>query len=609
MGVEEQLRESVHEALGKLASGGSLPPEVLSATSFTIERPKVAAHGHLSTNVALVLAKAVQKAPREVAGWIAPRLEALETVEKVEVAGPGFLNVWLKPSAFHEVIRDIERAADSYGRAASATGERVLLEFVSANPTGPLLISHGRGAILGDAVGRLLEAAGHRVVREYYINDFGNQVRLLADSVRAAHRGQEPPDGGYGASYVKVLAEWVEQHAADALKDDSPEGWLARICITRMLEGVPGRDELRGIRNTLVSLRIHFDSWFSEEGLHRWGKVDSSLSMLREQGALVVLPDGAWAVKSTGTEDEKDRIVRKNDGKTYTYFASDIAYHADKASRGYDRLINVFGADHHGYVPRLRAVLEGFGYSSDRFEVLLYQLVSLLRDGKPYRMGKRLGNLITADEVIDEIDAAAGRAGAGADALRYYYLSRRSESPIDLDIEIAKKQSLENPVFYLQYGYARLCAILRRAKDVFGLSVPRWSQKLGEKLVHPDELLILHHMGTFPRMVREAAQERAPHKPLFFLQELSQQFQSYFTRLKNEHDAVLPQSWQTSQPGWEASWDRDKTLARLAWVESIRAVYRAGLWLLGIQALERMDRPPASIDTATTEDDADASSS
>lgn len=604
MGVEEQLKHTLTEALDGLAASGALPLEAVRQVSFVVERPKRADHGHLATNVAMVLAKPAKRPPRDIATLIKNVLEAEPTIAKVDIAGPGFLNVWLQPAAFHEVLRAIERAGMAYGRAAAATGERVLLEFVSANPTGPLLISHGRGGIVGDAVGRLLEASGCRVTREYYINDFGNQVMLLAKSVRAAHRNEPPPEGGYGGAYVKTLAQWVSANMPEALSDDAPIDQLARVCIARMLEGVPGAPELGGIRNTLSSLGINFDVWFSEESLHRWGRVAAVLARLQASGHLVPVEGGALAFRAEG-EDDKERIVRKSDGKTYTYFASDIAYHADKAGRGYDRLINVLGADHHGYVPRLRAALGALGYDASRFEVILYQLVSLLRDGQPVKMGKRLGNLITIDEVAEEIDAAAGRKGAGADALRFYYLSRRTDTPIELDIEVAKRQSLDNPVFYIQYGYARLCAILRRAETVFGLQAPRVVGRLADKLVHPDELAMLQLLGSYPALVREAARERAPHRIVFFLQELSQQFQSYFTRLKVEHDAILPQSWQTSQPDWQAHWDRDKTLARLAWVQAIRTVYGAGLALLGIQAPERMERPPAAAEAGPEEDDQD----
>jgi arginyl-tRNA synthetase len=586
MGVDEQIRKLVSLALAELVKSGALPPEVMQA-SFVVERPKRPEHGDLATNVALSVQKAAHKPPREIAGLIADRLRAAPAIAGVDIAGPGFLNLRLSPSAYQEVLGDVLAAGMAYGRGPAATGERVHVEFVSANPTGPLLISHGRGAIVGDAVATLLEASGCRVVREYYINDFGNQVRLLAESVRAILKGLPIPEGGYGGDYVKELAAWIDKHEAQAVAD--PDGAvLARACVSRMLDGVPGSKVLPGIKRTLADLRIHFDVWFSEESLHRWGRVNAALVELQARGALEER-EGALFFKSVEEGDDKDRVVRKSDG-TFTYFASDIAYHADKIARGYDRLINVLGADHHGYTARVRGALSALGLPKERFEVLLYQLVNLLRDGKPYKMGKRLGNLVTIEEVIEEIDEAAQRKGAGADALRYFYLARRTDSTIDLDIELAKKASVDNPVFYIQYGYARLCSIQRRASEVFGLQTPEFSPALAARLVHPDELSMLGRLGRFPHLVAEAAELREPHRILFYLQELSQDFQSYFTRLRAQGDGVLPLSAQTQEPGWQDKWDRDKTLARLLWIEAIRTVYGAGLRLMGITALSRMDR-------------------
>jgi arginyl-tRNA synthetase len=589
MGIEEKLRSSIQVVLGDFVRAGTLTADAVKGASFSVERPKRPEHGDLATNVAMALAKRAGRPPRELALSIADKLRESGAVQAAEVAGPGFLNVRFAPTAYHDITREILAAGPAYGRAPAGTGERVLIEFVSANPTGPLLVSHGRGAIAGDAVARLLEAVGHRVTREYYVNDFGNQVRLLAASIRAASHGEPAPEGGYGGAYVKELAGWMNEHAHDLLapaaEGDDP---LARAAVTRMLEGVPGSKELPGIKQTLRDIGVEFDAWFSEESLYRWGKVAAALDTL-ERGGWLTHEDGALMFKSLDLEDDKNRVIRKSDGN-YTYFASDIAYHEDKYARGFERLINVLGADHHGYVARLRNSIEALGRPKDRFEVVLIQLVSLLRDGKPYKMGKRLGNLITIEEIIEEIDQAAGRKGAGADALRYFYLIRRSETSIELDIELAKKSSLDNPVFYIQMGHARLAGILRRAKGVFGLDVPLWSERLASRLTHADELAILAHLGTFPRVVREAADERAPHRVLFFLQELAQAFQSYYTRLKNEKDAILPQA-PTMTEGWQDRWDREKTEARLLWVESIRTVYAAGLGLLGISAPDRMVRP------------------
>lgn len=587
MGVEEHVRALVGAAISELVLEGQLPSEAKAAV-FAVERPKRPEHGDFATNAAMTIQKLAKKPPREIATLLSARLSRAKTLTAIEIAGPGFLNFRLAPSAFHVVLDEVLKEGSAYGRARAATGERILLEFVSANPTGPLLISHGRGAILGDAIGSVLEAAGHRIVREYYLNDAGNQVRLLAESVRAASEGLPPPEGGYGGDYVKELADWVRQYSPESLSD-SDASVLARTCVSRMVDGVPGSKVLPGIKRTLSELGIHFDVWFSEESLYRWGRVGAALADLERRG-MVEEREGALFFKTAEEGDDKDRVVRKRDGH-FTYFASDIAYHADKAARGYERLITVLGADHHGYTARLRAGLRAFGFPGERFEVPLYQLVNLLRDGKPVKMGKRLGNLITIEEVVEEIDAAAGRKGAGADALRYFYLSRRSDTTIDLDVELAKKNSMDNPVFYLQYGYARLCSIKRKAEEELGLVPPAFDAALCEaKLTHPDELSMLARLGRFPALLKEAAELREPHRVVFYLQELSQDFQSYWTRLYSEGDSVLPRAQERTEADWQTRWDKDKTLARLAWIEGIRIVYEAGLRLCGITALSRMER-------------------
>jgi len=586
MGIEEQVRRIVVGALTDLVGSGALPPDVVQA-QFVVERSKRPEHGDLATNAALVIQKLAKKPPREIASVLAERIGRDPSVASVEIAGPGFLNLRLVPAAFQRVLADVLEAGSLYGRMPSGVGERVLVEFVSANPTGPLLVSHGRGAILGDAVATLLEASGCRVTREYYINDFGNQVRLLAESVRAMDAGKPVPEGGYGGDYVRELSTWVRQNDPNAL-DEAESSRLARVCVGRMLDGLPGSSTLPGIKRTLSNLGIWFDVWFSEESLHRWGRVNAALVELKARGSLEER-DGAVFFKSVDEGDDKDRVVRKSDG-TFTYFASDIAYHADKIARGYDRLVNVLGADHHGYIARVRGALAALGLPKEKFEVLLYQLVNLLREGKPYKMGKRLGNLVTIEEIVEEIDEAAKRKGAGADALRYFYLSHASGTTIDFDIDLAKKASMDNPVFYVQYGYARLCSIKARARETFGLEVPRPSPALLARIEHPDELAIAARLGRFPALVAEAASFREPHRILHFIRELSQDFQSYFTRRKQEGDTILPLGVQMAQPGWQDKWDREKSSARLLWVEAIRTVYAAGLKLAGITALEHMQK-------------------
>ncbi len=586
MGLEEQLRVLLGLALDELSASGSLDARVVATARINVEPPRKGGTGDLATNAALVLAKPAGMNPRDLALQIREKLSAFADVREVEVAGPGFLNVSFEAGAFHRILAEVHAEGGDYGRARAASKPRVNVEFVSANPTGPLLVSHGRGAVVGDAVARLLEAAGHRVTREYYINDFGNQVRLLGDSVAAAVEGAEPPEGGYGGAYVMELAQWMQEHRPELLQADRRED-LKRQCILLMLDGIPG-SELKGIRPMLRDVGIEFDVWTSEEGLHRWGRVDRTLDALRRAERLSTGEDGA-VYFVTGDEDEKDRVVKKSNGD-YTYFASDIAYHDDKVQRGFARLINLWGADHHGYVARLRSAIEALGHDPSCYEVLLFQLVKLVRDGKEVRMGKRLGNLITLQEVVEEIDEAVGNPHAGRDALRVFYLLRRMDTSIVLDLELAKKQEAENPVFYIQYGHARLAAIQRRAREVFGLETPRYADRYAATVTHPLELELLAQLGRYPAVIAEAAEGRDPHKLVFYLNDLAQSFHSYFTQTKKEKDTILPLPSEAEKPGFAERWDWDRTRGRLLWVDAIKTVYRSGLELLGLEAPERMTR-------------------
>jgi arginyl-tRNA synthetase len=595
MSLADRVRTTLHEALERLAREGALGDNieeakalVAEATGWSVDRPKRPEHGDLATNIALFLTKRANRPPRAIAEALVKALAGDTVVRSAEIAGPGFVNLRVHPSALHAELDAILSAGPGYGRAPSASGERINLEFVSANPTGPINVASGRNAIYGDTVARLLEATGHRVTREYYINDFGNQIRVFSDSVTIVAAGGTLSEEHYQGEYVKELADWLKKEDPEVLAKGGDD--LARVCVTWMLHGIEGSRVLPGIRRSLADIGIFFDVWFSEESLHRSGAVKAALGKL-ESGGYLEPKDGAlfFVAGAKGSED-KDRVVRKSDGH-YTYFASDIAYHADKVSRGYDRLITVLGADHHGYVPRVRNALEALGLPSDKYEALLYQLVFIFKDGKPLKSSKRAGNFVTLEEVADEIDEAAGRKGAGSDAIRFFFLSRSATTNVEFDIDLAKKKSLDNPVFYVQYGYARLCSIAKKAESM-GLARPRHAVAVPErweKLAHPDELAIAMRLGEFPAMVREAAAAREPHRVVFYLQELAREFQSYFTRLKT--DPILPQESTRANAGWEAAWDFEKTAARLAWIEAIRVVYAAGLGLLGVGAPERMDAP------------------
>jgi len=589
MSLADRVRASLNLALASMGM-----EELARGASYVIERPKRAEHGDLATNVAMVLTKKAGKPPRAIAEALVKALAGSDVIASAEVAGPGFVNLRLHPAAFQAELADITRAGKGWGRAPAATGERVNLEFVSANPTGPVTVASGRNGVLGDSIGRLLEATGCRVTREYYVNDRGNQVRLFAESVRAAAEGRDPPEDGYKGAYVAELAAWLKGVDAGLLAGD-PEV-LGRTCITWMLRGIPGSRTLPGIRPSLAALRIHFDVWSSEEALHRWGTVDAVMRQLEATDHLFA-KDGAIFFKAPeGSGDEKDRVVKKSDG-TWAYFASDVAYFADKIGRGYDRLLIVLGADHGSYPVRVRNALVALGLPADRFEAIQYQLVYLTKAGQPVKMGKRAGNIVTVDEVMDEIDEAAGRKGAGADALRFFFLSRSANSNVEFDIELAKKASLDNPVFYVQYGHARLCSILRNGEGMGLGPRPDWA-----RLVHPDELALVHKIGDFPDVVAEAARMREPHRIVFYVQELARDFQSYYTRLKAESDPILPPKSVREKDGWESSWDFGKTHARLAWIEAIRGVYASALELVGVTAPERMDRPPVEAEAVEPDD-------
>jgi len=578
MSLVDRVRTALEGALAKMDV-----PEDIARAPFpgVVERPKRAEHGDLATNVAMVLTKKLGKPPRAIAEALVKALEGSDVIASAEIAGPGFVNLRLRPAVIHDALRAITIAEG--GRKK----ERINVEFVSANPTGPITVGSARNGIVGDAIARLLEATGHRVTREFYVNDFGNQIRIFAESVRAAHEQKPRTEGMYQGAYIDEIARYLETRTADPFAQGDDE--LARVCITTMLHGIPGSKTLPGVRKTLGDLGIHFDVWFSEESLHRWGNVEVGLAKLRASGHLVDKDGATWFVVPGEEKDkDKDRVVKKTDG-SYTYFASDIAYHSDKLSRGYDRLIDVWGADHHGYIARMKNVLDALGLPSEKFEVVIYQLVNILRGGEVVKSSKRAGNVVTADEVMDEIDEAAGREGAGRDAIRFFFLSRSSNTTVDFDLDLAKKKSLDNPVFYVQYGHARLSSILKKAESIGHAA---WNRVTSwEKLTGADELAIGLHLARWPEVLAEAAELREPHRIVFYVQDLARDFQSYFTR--NKTDPILPQDSVRANADWAASWDHEKTAARLAWVRAIRTVYAAALEVLGISAPDRMDLPQA----------------
>jgi arginyl-tRNA synthetase len=494
-----QLRAAVEAAAGALTNGGGAP-----RSRPTLERPKQAGHGDYATNAALVLAPVVGAKPRDVAERLSDALQERlgPSLDRVEVAGPGFLNLFLADAWYAAAVDFVLEAGDGLGALAPERPERVNLEFVSANPTGPLTAASGRHAAYGDALGRILELAGHTVEREYYFNDEGGQVRRLAASIQARARGEEPPEDGYQGEYVKELADEIPGSAEMDVDELVPKG--VALVVAR-------------IRATLDAYRVTFDRWFTERSLHEGSPsaIDRALKQLEEQGHLY-RSEGALWLRTTTFGDDKDRVLIRSTGEP-TYFAADVAYHEEKLERGYDRLINVLGSDHHGYVARVKAGIAALGADPDRFEAPLLQFVHIVEGESRASMSKRRGDFVTLDELIGEI---------GVDATRWFMLSRSHDSTVDLDLELARQQSSENPVYYVQYAHARIHSIRAKA------GAERVAAAL-ERRVHPDELHesereLVRKLLAFPDEVAEAAERRGPHRIAAYALELAQVFTAFY---------------------------------------------------------------------------------
>ncbi len=551
MSIVDRVRSALAGELAHLARAGalgSLTADAAASAAFTVERPKRAEHGDYATNAAMVLAKLAGMPPRAIADLLVKALHSSDVFAAAEVAGPGFVNLRIKPAVLYDELDDVLRLGASYGRAAAAIGERIDIEFVSANPTGPLLVSHGRGAVYGDAIARLLEATGNRVVREYYINDFGNQVRLFAASVRAVATNAAVPEGGYQGDYVRDVAE--QARALGALDKSDEE--LARMCVMLMM---------RGIKKTLADLGVAFDVWFSESSLHRVGRRWRRARSSRRRAAFspkktAPRSSSAKAIKKTRIASSKNRMETTRISRATSRTTRTRSRAATTGSSTSSAPITTATSR----ASRTRSKRSVFRRS--RFEAPLFQLVFIYRNGELVKSSKRAGNIVTIDEVTEEIDDAAGRKGAGADALRFFYLSRSANTNVDFDIELAKKKSLDNPVFYVQYGHARLCSIcasregnrLRRSERA-----RRWTS-----LAHGDELaLVAEDCRIHADRRASAAEAREPHRVVFFVQELAREFQSYYTVHKN--DPVLPPKSVREKPEWEKSWDigEDERAARV----------------------------------------------
>ena len=579
--VQEEVSSAIAGALLQARERG-----LLQSTQFprpSVDFPKKEEWGDLSSSVAMVVAKQEKRSPLEVAQVIAEQLKtACPLLETVSVVPPGFLNLTLRPDCWFSVLAAVERMGDRYGHSDAGRGQRVLLEFVSANPTGPLHVGHGRGAALGAALARLLQSSGYAVDKEYYINDAGRQIKLLADSVYVrylAMHGRESafPEDGYHGDYIKALALDLVEEQGEHLLTLSPED-AQRTC-----GDLASQKLVRVIREDLARFGVEFETWHSEASLVSSGKIQEALADLAQRD-LVFTKDGATWFRSSQFQDEKDRVVCKQDGH-YTYLASDIAYHFDKLRRGYDWLINVWGADHHGYVPRMQAAIQAFGYAKERLGVVLVQMVRLLRDGKTVEMSKRAGEFVTLRDVVDEV---------GADAAKFFFLMRRSDTHLEFDLDLAKKRSAENPVYYVQYAHARLASLFRIARER-GMTVPPVGEATLSALEQPEEMRLIKHLSGFPGMLEASARELAPHRITFYLQELAGLLHVFYYKHR-----VLPSRGgdveDTESDGGgtfdvsseSAQLSQTLTIARLVLLKQVQTVLQNGLGVLGITAPEHM---------------------
>lgn len=579
--VHDEVSRVILEALSSAKRKGQLKIESLPL--ITLDAPKRPEWGDLATTVAMTLAGPEQRAPYDIAQIIVENLSQRDALfDRVDIVRPGFLNITVKPARWLDVLIEVERSGQRYGRSELGGGRRVLIEFVSANPTGPLHVGHGRGAAVGLALTNLLKAAGYDVVTEYYSNDAGRQMKLLGQSVFARYqelfgRSVPFPEDGYQGDYIREAAGRLRQEVGSELIE------VDQARAEQRCQEAAYRHMLALIQSDLQQFGLQFDSWFSEATLLSTGAVDRVLSDLRGNG-LVFEEEGAVWFRSSRFGDEKDRVVRKQDGE-YTYLASDMAYHRDKLLRGYDLLIDIWGADHHGYIPRMQAVVEAYGYPKDRLKVVLVQMVNLLRGGKKVEMSKRAGEFITLREVIDEV---------GADAAKFLFLIRRSDTPLDFDLDLAKQRSADNPVYYVQYAHARVASLWRVAERR-GVKCPRPSETDLKPLMLPEELALVRKLAAYPGTLYDSAVVLAPHRITYYLQDLASLLHTYY----NKH-RILPVAGDgemdgrvCDSKGHEEDREHEEltpalTAARLALLWAVQRVIRNGLELLGVSAPEQM---------------------
>jgi arginyl-tRNA synthetase len=560
--MRSHLKVLLADAVEKTAKGEEL--NTTEIPPLLLEPPKQREFGDLSSNVAMLWAKSAKKPPRVLAESILKNIDDADGIlARKEIAGPGFLNFAFAPKFYFQQLRAIDAGKNS--RLDLGHGQKVQVEFASVNPTGPLHVGHGRVAVIGDVLARLHEATGFDVEREYYVNDAGNQMENLGLSLYARYReafGEqvEFPEGGYPGDYVKELAAQVKAREGDKYLHEAKD---AAVIFFRQFGGDSLLDTIRG---QLAEFGIRFDSYFSETAMRERSEVAESMERLRGLG-LLYSQDGAEWYRSTQFGDDKDRTVIKSDGEL-TYFAADIAYHRNKFERKFTKLINVWGADHHGYVPRLKAAMQGLGFDANQLQVVLVQMVQLTRGGEPVRMGKRTGEFVSLEEVLEEV---------GRDAARFFFLMRKSDSHLDFDLELAKKQSSDNPVFYVQYAHARVASIFEQAAKS-GIALGAHDSVAVERLELAEELELVRRMIQFNDVVEESVRELEPHRLVFYLLELAGEFHRYY----NRHRVV--------------SDDKELSRARLLLLENVQKTIRQGLEILGVSApLKMANRAEAEV--------------
>jgi arginyl-tRNA synthetase len=586
--MKKQIEQLVSTALAQLASEGVIPKEAV--TTPKIERTKEERHGDFATNIAMVLAKPARTNPRELAQRLLDALPPSELLEHCDIAGPGFINFTLATGAYHSLIPGIIEQGHDYGRSDLGQGKRIQVEFVSANPTGPLHVGHGRGAAYGSVVADLLQAVGYDVHREYYVNDAGRQMDILATSVwlRYLELCDEEltfPANGYRGDYVWDIAATLHRDHGEAYKQDKesvfqgivadePAGGDKEAHIDGLIERAKtllGDNRYRfvfelglntildDIRDDLSLFGVNYDEWFSERSLTESGAVNRAIERLRSAGHLYD-KDGAVWFRSTGYGDEKDRVVIRDNGQT-TYFASDIAYHMDKLERGFDRVIDVWGADHHGYVPRVKAALQALGDDPAKLDVLLVQFAILYRNGKKVPMSTRSGQFVTLRELRKEV---------GADAARFFYVMRKCEQHMDFDLDLAKSQSNDNPVYYVQYAHARICSVFQQAAEQ-SINLESDPAAVDYALLkEPHEQALITNLAKYPESLEAAALHEEPHQLTHYLRQLANDFHTYY----NAHKFLIPQAPLRN--------------ARLQLILATRQVIRNGLSLIGVSAPEKM---------------------